>query len=238
LTVQIVPLPGLPEVRQGDDLAALLAGAVAAAGLALADGDELAVTSKVVAKAEGRVVQLPADPAGRAAAHRAAVAAETVRVVARRGELVIAETRHGVVAANALVDASNSGGDALVLSPADPDASAAALRARLGELTGADVAVVVTDTLGRPWRVGQTDVAIGLAGMGAVDDRRGQPDADGRTMRATVVAVADEICSAAELAAGKTSRQPVVLVRGAPLPEGEGSIGRDVVMPPEMDLFR
>jgi coenzyme F420-0:L-glutamate ligase/coenzyme F420-1:gamma-L-glutamate ligase len=233
----VVPLAGLPEVRPGDDLARLLLEAVRAAGLELADGDVLAVTSKVVAKAEGRLLPLPADPAARERAQREAVAAETVRVVARRGRLVIAETRQGLVGANALVDASNAGGDALVLLPHDPDASAARLRAAIAELDGHDVAVVVTDTLGRPWRLGQTDVAVGLAGMGALEDWRGRPDGDGRILEVTEVAVADEVAAAADLVKGKASRVPAALLRGVPRPKGDGS-ARDLVRPPADDLFR
>jgi coenzyme F420-0:L-glutamate ligase / coenzyme F420-1:gamma-L-glutamate ligase len=233
----VVPLAGMPEVRPGDDLARLLLEAVGRAGLALADGDVLAVTSKVVAKAEGRLVPLPQDPAGRERAHREAVAAETARVVARRGRLVIAETRQGLVGANALVDASNAGGDRLVLLPADPDASAARLRAELAALDGHDVAVVVTDTLGRPWRLGQTDVAVGLAGMGALDDWRGRADGDGRLLEVTEVAVADEVAAAADLVKGKASRVPAALLRGVTRPEGEGR-ARDLVRPPAEDLFR
>jgi dehydro coenzyme F420 reductase / coenzyme F420-0:L-glutamate ligase / coenzyme F420-1:gamma-L-glutamate ligase len=236
-TLMVVPLAGLPEVRPGDDLARLLLEAVRAAGLELADGDVLAVTSKVVAKAEGRLLPLPADPAARERAQREAVAAETVRVVARRGRLVIAETRQGLVGANALVDASNAGGDALVLLPRDPDASAARLRAAIEALDGHDVAVVVTDTLGRPWRLGQTDVAVGLAGMGALEDWRGRPDGDGRILEVTEVAVADEVAAAADLVKGKASRVPAALLRGVPRPKGDGS-ARDLVRPPADDLFR
>jgi coenzyme F420-0:L-glutamate ligase / coenzyme F420-1:gamma-L-glutamate ligase len=231
------PLPGLPEVRPGDDLAGLLVAAVGAAGLELADGDVLAVTSKVVAKAEGRLVPLPDDPAGRDRVHAETVAAETVRVVARRGRLVIAETRQGPVGANALVDASNAGGDRLVLLPADPDASAARLRAAVEALCGREVAVVVTDTLGRPWRLGQTDVAVGLAGMGAVEDWRGRPDGDGRLLEVTEVAIADEVAAAADLVKGKASRVPAALLRGVPRPTGDGG-ARDLVRPPAEDLFR
>jgi coenzyme F420-0:L-glutamate ligase / coenzyme F420-1:gamma-L-glutamate ligase len=235
--LEVVPLTGLPEIRPGDDLARLLLAAVRAGGLRLADGDVLALTSKVVAKAEGRVVPLPADPAGRARVHREAVAAETVRVVARRGELVIAETRHGLVGANALIDASNAGGDVLVLLPEDPDASAARLRAALAELDGHDIAVVITDTLGRPWRRGQSDVAVGLAGMGALEDYRGRPDADGRVLEVTEVAVPDEVAAAADLVKRKLARVPAALLRGVPRPAGEGS-ARDLVRSPADDLFR
>jgi coenzyme F420-0:L-glutamate ligase/coenzyme F420-1:gamma-L-glutamate ligase len=233
----VVPLEGIPEVRPGDDLARLLLEAVRRAGLELADGDVLAVTSKVVAKAEGRLVPLPADPAARERVLRETVAAETARVVARRGRLVIAETRHGLVGANALVDASNAGGDRLVLLPADPDASAARLRAALAELDSHDVAVVVTDTLGRPWRLGQTDVAVGLAGMGALDDWRGRTDGDGRPLEVTEVAVADEVAAAADLVKGKASRVPAALLRGVARPKGDGA-ARDLVRPPTDDLFR
>jgi coenzyme F420-0:L-glutamate ligase / coenzyme F420-1:gamma-L-glutamate ligase len=165
------------------------------------------------------------------------VAAETARVVARRGRLVIAETRHGLVGANALVDASNAGGDRLVLLPADPDASAARLRADLATLDGHDVAVVVTDTLGRPWRLGQTDLAVGLAGMGALDDWRGRVDGDGRPLEVTEVAVADEVAAAADLVKGKASHVPAALLRGVAHPKGEGR-ARDLVRPPAEDLFR
>jgi coenzyme F420-0:L-glutamate ligase/coenzyme F420-1:gamma-L-glutamate ligase len=237
LKLTVVPLPGIPEVGAGDDLARLLLEAVGRAGLALADGDVLAVTSKVVAKAEGRTVPLPSDPAAREQALAEAVAAETARVVARRGRLVIAETRTGLVGANALVDASNAGGDRLVLLPADPDASAARLRAELRRLDGHDVAVVVTDTLGRPWRLGQTDVAVGLAGMGALDDWRGRADGDGRLLEVTEIAVADEVAAAADLVKGKAARVPAALLRGVPRPAGDGT-ARDLVRSPADDLFR
>jgi coenzyme F420-0:L-glutamate ligase/coenzyme F420-1:gamma-L-glutamate ligase len=236
-TLVVVPLPGLPEVRPGDDLARLLLDGLEAAGERLRDGDVLAVTSKVVAKAEGRTVALPADPAQRERVRAETVAAETVRVVARRGSLVIAETRHGLVGANALVDASNTGGDVLVLLPRDPDASAARLRAALAAATGADVAVVVTDTLGRPWRSGHADVAVGLAGMGAIEDYRGRPDGDGRPLEVTEVAVADEVAAAADLVKGKVSRTPAALLRGVPRPVGDGR-ARDLVRPAGADLFR
>ena len=235
--LEVVPLAGLPEIRPGDDVAGLLLDAVRAAGYELADGDVLAVTSKVVAKAEGRVVPLPADPAERDRVHREVVAAETVRVVARRGPMVIAETRHGLVGANALIDESNAGGDALVLLPEDPDASAARLRAALAELDRHDVAVVVTDTLGRPWRRGQTDVAVGLAGMGALEDYRGRPDDDGRALEVTEVAVPDEVAAAADLVKRKLARVPAALLRGVARPAGEGR-ARDLVRPPAEDLFR
>jgi coenzyme F420-0:L-glutamate ligase/coenzyme F420-1:gamma-L-glutamate ligase len=235
--LRVVPLAGLPEIRPGDQLAPLLLRAVRAAGLELADGDVLAVTSKVVAKAEGRVVPLPHAEVERERVHREVVAAETVRVVARRGSMVIAETRQGVVGANALIDESNAGGDVLVLLPEDPDASAARLREALARLDGHDVAVVVTDTLGRPWRRGQTDVAVGVAGMGPLEDYRGRLDADGRMLEVTEVAVPDEVAAAADLVKGKLERVPAALLRGVRLPPGDGR-ARDLVRPPAEDLFR
>ncbi len=237
-SLTVVPLPGVPEVRHGDNLAALLVAAVRAAGLELVDGDVLAITSKVVAKAEGRVTILPDDPAGRAAARVAAVTAETVRVVARRGDLVIAENRHGVVAANAMVDTSNTGPvDALVLPPSDPDAAAAELRTALGRVTGRHVAVIVTDTLGRAWRRGQTDAAVGVAGMAALVDLRGTHDADGRVLTATETAVADAVAAAADLVKGKHHRIPAALVRGLHGAAGDGR-ARDLIRPAGEDLFR
>jgi coenzyme F420-0:L-glutamate ligase len=209
VTLSVWPLAGIPEVRPGDDLARLLLEAVRRAGLELADGDVLAVTSKVVAKAEGRLVPLPDDPAGRERVLRETVAAETARVVARRGRLVIAETRHGLVGANAGVDASNAGAPGtLVLLPADPDASARELRRELG------CAVLITDSFGRPWRNGQCEVAIGCAGLAVADDWRGRPDSDGRELAATVIAVADEAAAAADLVRGKDTREPAVRIRG------------------------
>ena len=248
-------LPALPEVRPQDDLAVLIADAwrSAAAGepaLAARPDDVIVVTQKIVSKAEGRIVDLARiEPRPEAVAFAErwqrdprqveVVLRESAEVLRMERGIIIGRTHHGFVCANAGVDASNTGDhDAVTLLPTDPDASAAALRERLGEILGVRPAVVISDSFGRPWRFGIVDVALGVAGFTPLDDQRGRPDADGRTMRSTVVAVADEICSAAELAAGKTSRQPVVLVRGASLPEGEGSVARDVVMPVEMDLFR
>jgi coenzyme F420-0:L-glutamate ligase/coenzyme F420-1:gamma-L-glutamate ligase len=215
-------LPGLPEVRRGDDLAALL---LAAAGR-LADGDLLAVAHKVVSKAEGRVVALADIEPGERAQTLAAehgkdarvlevILGESTEIVRARPGVLICRTRHGFVCANAGVDASNAGAAGeLVLLPLDPDASARALRRRLRELSGVAPAVVVTDSFGRPWRVGQCDVAIGVAGLAPVEDWRGRCDGAGRELAATIVAVADEAAAAADLARAKDAGEPAVLVRG------------------------
>jgi coenzyme F420-0:L-glutamate ligase / coenzyme F420-1:gamma-L-glutamate ligase len=193
---------GLPEVTEGDDLAEL----VAAADPGLADGDVVVVTSKVVSKAEGRTIA--ADD------REAAIDSESVRVVAARGATRIVETRHGLVMAAAGVDASNTPRGTVVLLPVDPDASARALRDGLAARLGVNVAVVVSDTFGRPWRAGLTDVAIGVAGLQPLDDHRGRADAFGHTLEQTVVAVADEVAAAADLVKGKLSAVPVAVVRG------------------------
>jgi coenzyme F420-0:L-glutamate ligase/coenzyme F420-1:gamma-L-glutamate ligase len=208
----------LPEVRPGDDLAALIASAAS-----FEDGDVLVVSHKVVSKAEGRVVsgQDKLD----------VVLAESARVVRRRGDLVIAETSHGFVCASAGVDASNAPENGtLVLLPVDPDASARRLHKALG------VAVVVSDSFGRPWRRGTTDVAIGVAGLEPLLDLRGVRDSAGYELRSTEIAVADEIAAAAELVKGKTAGVPAAIVRGL-APSGDGS-ARELVMPEERDLFR
>ncbi|CAN5802822.1 hypothetical protein BH23CHL8_BH23CHL8_15880 [soil metagenome] len=249
-----VALPQLPEVRPGDDLADLVVAAwrqlaTGEPDLAARDGDVLVVTQKVVSKAEGRIVRL-ADvtprPEAVAFARRWDRDARQVEVVLRESAdvlrmergIIISRTHHGFVCANAGVDASNVGEEGvLTLLPADPDASAAALRTRVAADLGVAVGIVISDSFGRPWRWGIVDVALGVAGFGPLDDLRGRVDTEGRLMHATVVAVADEIASAAELASGKTSRRPVVLVRGVRLPAGPGSVVGDVLMPPENDLF-
>jgi len=254
-----VALPPLPEIQPGDDLASLIADSWRAAAtddpdLAPRGTDVLVVTQKVVSKAEGCLVDLrtitPRPDAvdfaakwDRDARQVEVVLRESVEVLRMERGIIVSRTRHGFVCANAGVDASNTGAkDIVTLLPEDPDASAARLRARLPALLGiedADApAIVISDSFGRPWRFGIVDVALGVAGIAPLVDMRGQPDADGRTMRSTVVAVADQIASAAELAAGKTSGQPVVLVRGAPGVGGSGTVRSDVVMPVEMDLFR
>jgi len=252
-----VALPALPEVRPGDDLAALIAGAwrelmAAEPDLAPRPGDVLVVTQKIVSKAEGAVIDLrtitPRPEAitfgerwERDPRQVEVVLREAVAVVRMERGVLITRTRHGFVCANGGVDASNVAADTVTLLPADPDASARDLRKRLTDLlelgAGQAPAILISDSFGRPWRWGIVDVALGLAGFGPLDDQRGRPDTAGRIMRSTVVAVADEIASAAELASGKTSGRPVVLVRGAVLPAGDGSIVGDALMDPASDLF-
>lgn len=229
MSVRIVPLGGLPEIGPGDDLAAMLAFALGPHEVR--DGDVVVVTQKVVSKAEGRVV--PAQGEGRTAW----IERETRRVVARRGDLVIAETAHGFVCASAGVDASNVADGFLTLLPEDPDGSAEGLRASLSERLGVDVAVVITDTFGRPWRQGLVDVAIGCAGLPALVDLRGTVDREGRQLETTVVALADQVAAAAGLVMAKAAGVPAALVRGVTA-EGPRGRGRDLVRPAEDDLFR
>ena len=239
--ISIRPVDGLPEIREGDDLAALIAECAQ-----LEDGDVLVVAQKVVSKAEGRVVELagvePSERARELAADQdprqlEVILGESARIVRTRPPLVIAETSHGFVCASAGVDASNAPApETVVLLPEDPDASAARLRERLRDLAGADVGVIVSDSFGRAWREGTTDVAIGLAGIRPLLDLKGVRDAAGYELHATVIAVADELAGAAELAMGKTDGVPAVVIRGVDA-RGEGS-ARELVMPPERDLFR
>ena len=239
--ISILPVEGLPEIGEGDDLAALIAERAE-----LADGDVLVVAQKAVSKAEGRVVRLgEVEPSERASELAGAgdprqlevILRESVRLVRVRPPLVIAETRHGFVCASAGVDASNAPEPgSVVLLPEDPDASAARLRERIRELTGIEIGVIVSDSFGRPWRQGTTDVAIGLSGVRPLLDLKGVRDPTGYELHATVIAVADELAGAAELVLGKTNRVPAAVIRGVDA-RGEGS-ARDLVMPPERDLFR
>ncbi|CAB4709559.1 unannotated protein [freshwater metagenome] len=239
--ISLLPVAGLPEVRPGDDLAALIA-AVAR----LEDRDVVVVAQKVVSKAEGRLVRLADVVASPRAIELAAgevdpreievILAETERVVRLRAPFIVSETRHGLICGSAGVDHSNSGeDDMLVLLPEDPDASARKLRDAVREQTGADVAVIVADSFGRPFRMGTTDVAIGVAGLAPIRDLRGTHDRDGRVLRSTLIAVADELAAAADLARRKESGVPVVIVRGFPI-EGDGS-AQELVMPRERSLF-
>ena len=227
MTITISPISGIPEVSPGDDLAAMIARAVPG----LADGDILVITSQVVSKAEGRVVSQSRERA---------IESETARVVARRGNTVIAETRHGLVLAAAGVDASNTAPGTVVLLPTDPDESARQLRKRLHDLTSARVGVLVTDTLGRPWRTGQTDTAIGAAGVLPLRDHRGESDSFGNTLEVTLAAVADEIAAAGDLVKGKALGVPVALVRGLPglVTTDDGPGARALIRSPADDMFR
>lgn len=235
--LEILPVVGIGELRPGDDL-----GAVIAEHATLQDGDVLVVTSKVISKVDGRLIVLDSDdPKVREAARQAAIDAETERVVARRGDLRIVQTRHGLVMASAGVDASNIARNEIALLPSNPDASAAALRETLRERLGVTVAVVVSDTFGRPWRGGLTDVAIGVAGITAVTDPRGHTDAYGNTLEVTQVAVADELAAAGDLVKGKLGGVPVAIVRGMAIngvlpDDGHGST--ELIRGADTDLFR
>jgi coenzyme F420-0:L-glutamate ligase / coenzyme F420-1:gamma-L-glutamate ligase len=247
--VELLALEGIGEVMPGDDLAALIASAADSSGLFLADDDVVVVTQKIVSKAEGRLLELsgvePSDFA-RDWAERWDKDPRQVELVLREsaaivrmgpGGLIISRTRHGLVCANAGVDVSNvGGGDVASLLPVDPDASARVIRAGLRERAGAAPAVVISDSFGRPWRNGIVNVAIGAAGLEALRDMRGEPDAAGREMRATIIAVADQLASAADLAGGKVDGRPVVVIRGYPWrPSDEGA--SVLVMEAERDLF-
>jgi coenzyme F420-0:L-glutamate ligase / coenzyme F420-1:gamma-L-glutamate ligase len=226
--VSVIPLTCLPEVQPADDLGALLGDAIERAG-GFEDGDVVVVAQKAVSKAEGRVEQT--DDV------LAAILREARAVRRRRGDLVIAETKHGFVCASAGVDRSNAPGEGwIVLLPEDPDASAARIRTSLTHRFGLAPAVIVSDSFGRAWRQGTTDVAIGVAGMSPLLDMRGERDASGHELATTMIAVADELAGAAELVMGKAAGIPAAIVRGYAVPPGGGS-ARDLVMPPERDLF-
>ena len=247
--LELIGLDGIEEVQPGDDLAAAIVGAAAGSGLELTDDDVLVVTQKIVSKSEGRLVDLATiEPSSLARdwATRWDRDPRQVEVVLREsaaivrmgpGGLIISRTRHGLVCANAGVDVSNvGGGDVAALLPKDPDASAAAIRQALRTRTGVAPAVIISDSFGRPWRNGIVNVAIGSAGIESLLDLRGEPDVAGRPMRATIIAVADELASAADLAGGKVDQRPVVVVRGyAWQPSDAGA--SVLVMEPERDLF-
>jgi coenzyme F420-0:L-glutamate ligase/coenzyme F420-1:gamma-L-glutamate ligase len=247
--VTITGIEGIPEIREGDDLAAIIVEALGGQGIEIVSDDILIVTQKVVSKAEGRFVDLasvsPSDFALELAAnwekdarHVEVVLRETKRIVRMDHGVIICETRHGFVCANAGVDASNvPGNDRVLLLPIDPDASAERLRARVQQLTGQNIPVVISDTFGRPWRAGYTEVAIGVAGMLPIIDYVGKMDAQGRELRATWICVADELASAAELVTGKSNQVPVTLIRGYQAPRGEGS-ARELARQADRDMFR
>lgn len=223
----MIPLPGIPEVEPGDDLARLIADAARPVGIE--DGDVVVVAHKAVSKAEGRLIE--------GTDRLEAALGEARRVLRRTGSLIISETRHGFVCANSGVDASNVPGERLVLLPLDPDLSARRLRTRLSNLTGAELAVVVTDTFGRAWRIGQVNVAIGVAGIDPFVDYRGQVDAQGRELAATQLCIADELASAAEMVMGKTLGICAAVVRGVPVRPARGA-ATQIARLPAQDLFR
>jgi coenzyme F420-0:L-glutamate ligase / coenzyme F420-1:gamma-L-glutamate ligase len=247
--IQLIALDGIPEISPGDDLAALIADAASSSGVALADADVIVVTQKVVSKAEGRLVKLAsvtpshfavrwAERWGRDARQVELVLRESASIVRMaRGGLIIGRTRHGFVCANAGVDVSNvGGGDVASLLPEDPDRSATGIREGLRARLGAAPAVIISDSFGRPWRNGIVNVAIGAAGIEAALDLRGAPDAAGRQMQATVIAVADELASAADLAGGKVAQRPVVVIRGYAWRASDAGAS-SLVMERERDLF-
>ncbi|MCU1373091.1 MAG: coenzyme F420-0:L-glutamate ligase [Actinomycetia bacterium] len=231
MTISLIPVTGMGEVRDGDVIAELIAAATT-----LEEGDVVVVTQKIVSKAEGRVEAIdPDDPL----AHKAIVEREAVRVLRRRGDLLITETAHGFICANAGIDLSNMESGWAALLPVDADRSARRIRDGLKARTGLSVGVIVSDTFGRTWRRGVTDVAIGCAGVAAVIDLRGTEDALGRELQVTEVCVADELTSAAELVMGKASGVPVAIIRGVdPSWLREGSVASEIVRPPSEDLFR
>ncbi len=240
----VLPVEGIPEVRPGDDVAAMILSAAD-----LRSGDVLVVTHKIVSKAEGRLVDLGAVEPSAFAKDFAArhgkdprqievVLRESRRIVRMDRGIIISETRHGFVCANAGVDTSNvPGEDTVCLLPVDPDASAARLREAIAARTGLEVAVIISDSFGRPWREGITDVAVGVSGMRPLTDYRGQTDPHGYPLSASVLAVADELAAAAELVMGKTHGVPVAIVRNYAYDPAPGS-ARDLLMPPERDMFR
>jgi coenzyme F420-0:L-glutamate ligase/coenzyme F420-1:gamma-L-glutamate ligase len=246
--VSIYPVPGLPEISRGAALDRLIVDGLMRLGLSLEAGDVVVVTQKIVSKAEGRVRSLDeVQPSARATEigqrigfdprHVEVILGETVRVVREAPRVLITETRHGFVCANAGVDRSNTGGqDLLVLLPEDPDASAGRLRKGLEEISGVMLGVVISDSFGRPWREGQVNVAIGAAGVLALRDYRGDQDPDGYQLQGTELGVVDELASAAELVMGKLDRVPVALIRGARV-AGEGTV-RSLLRNPATDLFR
>jgi coenzyme F420-0:L-glutamate ligase/coenzyme F420-1:gamma-L-glutamate ligase len=230
--IEILPVTGLPEFRPGDDLAATVADRAPW----LRDGDILIVTSKILSKVEGRLVQAPRDADERDAARRVLVEQEAVRIVARKGRTLITENRLGIVQAASGIDGSNVDGGELALLPENPDASAAALRTALGSLLGVTVAVVVTDTMGRAWRIGQTDAAIGAAGLGVVHAYAGAEDGQGNELVVTEVAIADELAAAGDLVKGKLGGVPIAVVRGL-TPVDDGSTAAALLRGGEDDLF-
>jgi coenzyme F420-0:L-glutamate ligase len=232
VTLQFIPILGIGRVQPGDDVAEILQSAMSP--IPPIAGDVLVVTHKIVSKAEGNVVEIEGDEE---AFKKALVEAESTAIVRRRGDLIIAETKHGFICANAGVDRSNAEPGTMILLPEDPDRSAHRIRTRLHQKLGIDLPVIISDTFGRPWRRGLTDIAIGVSGLVTVVDHRGSQDWMGRDLEVTEVAVADELAAAADLVMGKASGVPAALVRGYEGPRGDGR-GSDLVRPVDEDLFR
>lgn len=230
--IEIFPVEGIGEVVPGDDVAQLLWDTITAGPHVLQDGDILVITHKIVSKAEGQIVAVASEEE-----YRAAVESEAAAIIRRRGDLVIAQTKHGFICANAGVDRSNIDGDRIVLLPERPDRSAATIKTRLEAASGATLAVIISDTFGRPWRRGLTDVAIGVAGMAPVEDLRGTTDMHGRVLEVSEIAIVDEVASAADLAMGKSTGIPAAVVRGLVWTPGPGRAG-DLVRPASEDMFR
>jgi coenzyme F420-0:L-glutamate ligase / coenzyme F420-1:gamma-L-glutamate ligase len=246
--VQIFPLLGIPEIGPGDNLGRLIADAARAADMRIADGDVFVIAQKIVSKAEGRIVRLDSiAPLPRAAKwatrwHKdprviELVLTESKRIVRMERGIIISETQHGFVCANAGVDVSNAEDGTAILLPEDPDASARALQSALSQTFHVHLAVIVSDTFGRAWREGLVNVALGVAGIAPLVDYRGERDSSGKVLQASIIAAADEIASAAELVTGKSDGTPVAVVRGI-APQSRGGSGRDLIRPPERDLFR
>ena len=252
--IRVIGIPGMPEIEAGDDLASLIADAAERQDLPIEQGDVLVVTQKIVSKAEGRVVRVEeiapsplavqlSEGHNRDPRHTEVILQESVRIVRMDRGNIISETRHGFNCANAGVDASNVPGEGtLALLPIDPDASAERIRAYIKERLGKDVAVIISDTFGRPWREGAVNVAIGVAGMSPLQDYRGKEDAYGQMMKSTVIAVADELAATAELVMGKVTGVPIALIRGCPYEQagasGQSKGARALVRVPERDMFR
>jgi coenzyme F420-0:L-glutamate ligase/coenzyme F420-1:gamma-L-glutamate ligase len=229
--VTIYPIEGIGEVRPGDDLAAMIVGAAEMSGFGIVDRDVIVITHKIVSKAEGQIREIPDE-----ATYRALVESEAVRIVRRRGDLVIAQTRHGFICANGAVDRSNVESGYAILLPVDPDRSAHRIRTLIERATGTSIGVVITDTFGRPWRRGLTDVAIGISGLPSLVDLRGTTDTHGNLLEVTEIAAVDEMASAADLVMGKATGIPAAVIRGLDL-KGDGRVA-DLIRPPGEDLFR
>jgi coenzyme F420-0:L-glutamate ligase/coenzyme F420-1:gamma-L-glutamate ligase len=235
MSLSIIPVIGIPEVTAGDDVAALILEALRGRSISLEDNDVVVVTHKIVSKAEGAVVAL--DAADEDFSYRRLVEDESTEIIRRRGDLVIAQTKHGFICANAGVDRSNAAPGTAVLLPRDPDKSAHSIRRSLMASTGVDLAVIISDTFGRAWRRGLVDVAIGISGMDPIADLKGTIDASGRELSVSEIAVADEAAAAADLVMGKAAAIPAAILRGLPRGSKDGR-GTDLIRPAGEDLFR